>query len=182
MQITRFVHVNVVVRDLERTLAFYTEVMGAKVLERLEERRVDIREPMGVSSEGARDYVAALLYWNDDRHGPYVDVIEWQYAEDQTERLDPRPPLGAQDLGWARIALQVDDLKAWERHLEEHHVPIKAPARWEVQGSWKLGLLVLEDPDGTLIELVEFPEGISRRGSIGAEILTSSRGMPNASM
>lgn len=159
MKIERFVHANVVCSDLSTSLNFYVDILGGKAHEIFESGDSDLRACMGVGEEGASSYRAALVEFGDTRGGPYLDLVEWIGSP----LPGRRPPLQAQDLGLARVALEVSDLEAWEKYLRDSDVPIVGPMQEERVGPWTLRLLLCRDPDGTLIELAEFPEGQRRR-------------------
>lgn len=161
MRITRFIHTNVVCSSLSDSLHFYVDVLGATLHQPLDDGGVDLRSCLGVGSSGASQYRAALVYFAEDRGGTYLDLLEW-IGDDQPDR---RTPLAAQDLGLARIALEVDDLDAWIQHLAAHSVPLAGPVQDARIGPWALRLLVCRDPDGTLVELAEFPQGTRRKAS-----------------
>jgi len=159
LQISRIIHTNVVCADIERSLKFYTQVLGAKVHERVDDGGADIRESLGVT-DGPVRYRAALLYWDDNRGGPYVDLLEWQATS--SDRV-ARPPLSAQDYGYARMAFEVDDVVAAERELQEAGLSWVGPIQEARVGPWVVKMVCCRDPDGSLIELTEFPYG-KRRG------------------
>lgn len=164
MRITRFIHANVVCSSLSDSLHFYVDVLGATLHQPLDDGGVDLRPCLGVDNSGASQYRAALVYFAEDRGGTYLDLLEW-IGPDQPDQPDRRKPLEAQDLGLARIALEVDDLDAWAEHLAAHSVPLAGPLQDASIGPWALRLLVCRDPDGTLVELAEFPHGTSRKAA-----------------
>jgi catechol 2,3-dioxygenase-like lactoylglutathione lyase family enzyme len=162
--VTRFIHVNVVCSDLDRSVAWYTEVLGARIHQDLRSLGSDLRPCMGQEEEDAPNYKAVLLYFNDkERGGPYIDLVEWHYDEDADAERSGRPPLEAQDYGLVRIALEVPDIDAARAHVESTGTEIIGPTQDEPVGPWRLKLFLCKDPDGTLIELVEFPEGQTRK-------------------
>lgn len=177
MKVERFVHVNVVCTDLVRSLGFYSDVLGGTPHEIFESGDSDLRPCMGVDDDGAPSYRAALVHFGDARGGPYIDLVEWTGAE----LPHRRGPLAAQDLGLARVALQVSDMEGWVDRLEQHGVPLVGPVQEERVGPWNLRLLLCRDPDGTLIELAEFPQGQRRRyrdHSLERETLTGPSAQP----
>lgn len=153
--ISRFIHVNIVCRDLVRTLEFYVDVLGAKIHEIFTSGDSDLREVMGVDGSGTPAYRAALVYWGDDRRGPYLDLLQWVGAHDD----QAREPLRAQDRGLVRVALQVDDVDAVAGELRARGVPLLGPVHEAPVGPWVLRLVLCQDPDGTLVELVSFSQG-----------------------
>jgi catechol 2,3-dioxygenase-like lactoylglutathione lyase family enzyme len=161
--VTRFIHVNIVCSNLERSIAFYRDVLGASVHQHLASNGSDLRPCMGMGADAAPHYKAVLLYFNDnERGGPYIDLLEWYYDEgDDSDRV-ARPPVEAQDYGLVRLALQVSDIEEAEQRVRASGAEIVGPIQDEPVGPWRLRLFLCKDPDGTLIELVEFPEGMSR--------------------
>ncbi|MGH3756405.1 VOC family protein [Actinophytocola sp.] len=155
--ISRFIHVNIVCRDLVASLNFYVDVLGAKVHEIFASGDSDLRNVMGVDSRGAPSYRAALVYWGASKRGPYLDLVQWIGGPD-----DGRPPLRAQDCGLVRVALQVDDVDQVAAELADRGVPLVGPVHEAPVGPWLLRLVLCTDPDGTLIELVSFTNGETR--------------------
>ena len=161
MQVLNIMHVNVVCSDLDRSLHFYRDLLGAQVHQFLDEADTDLRPALGIGPDGPEEFRAALLYWGDARGGPYIDLLEWQSL--QAGETRQRDPLGAQDLGLVRVSLTVDDLGAFADTLRDNDVPLLAPIHDTRIGPWRLRILVSRDPDGTLVQLVDFPEGTRRR-------------------
>jgi catechol 2,3-dioxygenase-like lactoylglutathione lyase family enzyme len=156
--ISRFIHVNVVCQDLEKSLEFYVDVLGANVHEIFTSADSDLRDVMGVDESGASGYRAALIYWGDSKRGPYIDLVQWVGESN----IDSRPPLTAQDRGLVRVALQVDDVDAVAQELRSKGITLLGDVHEAPVGPWKLRLVLCEDPDGTLIEFVTFPGGETR--------------------
>jgi len=125
----RMAHTMIRVRDLEKSLDFYTRVLGMKVL-----RRKDYPDGkftntfVGYGPE--ETHVAIELTYNWDREEPY--------------------DLGN---GWGHVALEVPDVYATCEALTEAGAKITRPP-----GPMKHGTRVIafvEDPDGYKIELLE---------------------------
>jgi catechol 2,3-dioxygenase-like lactoylglutathione lyase family enzyme len=162
LEIKRFVHVNVVCSDFDKSFEFYTEVLGATAHAYLGDDGVDVRPAMGMGDDGAPGFKAVLLYWGDARGGPYIDLLEWTYPPGTEKKPERRSPLGAQDRGLVRVALQVDSVDEWVARLKEYGTRVTTPQD-VILGPWRQKLVLFEDPDGTLLELVEFPEGQKRK-------------------
>lgn len=155
-------HVNICCRDFQKSLHFYTEILGATLHQTMDDAGYDVRPAMGVGDEYAYKYEACLLYWGEARGGPYIDLLEWVEEDGVNTMPEPRPPLGPQDLGLVRIALEVDNVDEWLAKLKSQGVPATTPQDIMV-GPWPVKIVLIQDPDGTLIELVEFPNGYSRK-------------------
>lgn len=158
INVSRFIHVNVVCRDLEKSLEFYVDILGANVHEIFNSADSDLRDVMGVGERGASGYRAALVYWGDSKRGPYLDLVQWVGESS----IESRPPLTAQDRGLVRVALQVDDVDAVAKELRERGVTLLGDVHEAPVGPWTLRLVLCKDPDGTLIEFVTFPSGETR--------------------
>jgi lactoylglutathione lyase len=125
----RMAHTMIRVRDLEKSLDFYTRILGMQVL-----RRKDY--------PGGKFTNTFVGYGPEDSHA----VIELTYNWDQEEPYD----LGN---GWGHVALQVPDVCATCEALQEAGAKITRPP-----GPMKHGTRVIafvEDPDGYKIELLE---------------------------
>ena len=125
----RFAHTMMRVRDLDKSLAFYTDILGMKVLRQKE-------YPGG-------KFTNTFVGYGPEDSSP---VLELTYNWDQAEPYD----MGN---GWGHIALEVPDVYATCSALEQAGAKItRAP------GPMKHGTRVIafvEDPDGYKIELLE---------------------------
>lgn len=125
----RFLHTMIRVRDLEKSLDFYTRHLGMKVL-----RRNDY--------ETGRFTLAFVGYGDESNH----TVIELTHNWDQTENYD----LGT---GFGHLALGVQDIYGTCEKLKAEGVSIPREP-----GPMKHGTTIIafiEDPDGYKIELIE---------------------------
>ncbi|HEX9771778.1 MAG TPA: lactoylglutathione lyase [Kiloniellales bacterium] len=125
----RMAHTMIRVRDLEKSLDFYTRVLGMKVL-----RRKDYPD-----GKFTNTFVG---YGPEETHA----AIELTYNWDREEPYD----LGN---GWGHVALEVPDVYATCEALQEAGAKITRPP-----GPMKHGTRVIafvEDPDGYKIELLE---------------------------
>jgi len=125
----RLAHTMIRVVDLDRTLDFYTRVLGMRVLRQKE-------------YPGGRFTNTFIGYDEEDAS----TVIELSWNWDQTEPYD----LGN---GWGHLALEVPDVYATCEQLAAEGARITRPP-----GPMKHGTRVIafvEDPDGYKIELIE---------------------------
>ncbi len=125
----RMAHTMIRVRDLEKSLDFYTRILGMKVL-----RRKDYPD-----GKFTNTFVG---YGPEDSHA----VIELTHNWGREEPYD----LGN---GWGHVALEVPDVYATCEALQEAGAKITRPP-----GPMKHGTRVIafvEDPDGYKIELLE---------------------------
>ncbi len=125
----RLLHTMIRVRDLEKSIDFYTRLLGMKVL-----RRRDY--------PGGEFTLAFVGYGNESDN----TVIELTYNWDQKEPYE----LGT---GFGHLAIGVPDIyRACER-LEQEGVSIPRPPGPMKHGSSVIAFI--EDPDGYKIELIE---------------------------
>ncbi|MDX1423636.1 MAG: lactoylglutathione lyase [Kiloniellales bacterium] len=125
----RMAHTMIRVRDLEKSLDFYTKVLGMKVLRQKE-------------YPGGKFTNTFVGYGPEESH----PAIELTYNWDQEEPYE----LGN---GWGHVALEVPDVYATCEALQEAGAKITRPP-----GPMKHGTRVIafvEDPDGYKIELLE---------------------------
>jgi lactoylglutathione lyase len=125
----RLLHVMIRVKDLDKSLDFYTRLMGMQLM-----RKRDF--------PGGKFTLAFLGYGEEESN----TVVELTHNWDQEEPYE----LGS---GFGHLAVGVPDIYATCERLEGEGVPIPRPA-----GPMKHGGAVIafvEDPDGYKIELVE---------------------------
>ncbi len=141
-------HVNVNCSDLEQSLGFYRDLLG---LTASTHTRPDA--PQGGAAFGLE--VAQWDAWilHDARGfgaGLVVDLLEWQVP------LPTGRPNRATDLGHSRLGFYVSDLDAvFGRVIEAGLTTYGAPHATGVEGSDPVRAVVVEDPDGMMVELVQ---------------------------
>lgn len=125
----RFLHTMIRVKDLEKSIDFYTRHLGMKVLYRNE-------YPSG-------EFTLAFVGYGDDKSNT---VIELTHNWGQEEPYD----LGD---GFGHLAIGVPDIYGTCAALEKEGVKIpRAPGPMKHGGSV---IAFIEDPDGYKIELIE---------------------------
>ena len=131
----RILHTMLRVGDLDRSIAFYTDIMGMKVLRKSENEEYK--------------YTLAFIGYQDESEGA---VIELTYNWGQSEY----------DLGsaYGHIAIEVDDAADACARIKEAGGNVTREAG-PVKGG-KTVIAFVEDPDGYKIELIEKkPSGTS---------------------
>jgi catechol 2,3-dioxygenase-like lactoylglutathione lyase family enzyme len=142
--ITRIDHLNIVVSDLDRAIAFFRllgfdEGLGAELDPAFLQRLTGIA--------GAQGRFVTL------RHpGSNVTIELLQFAAD----AGADPQLGRADrIGLRHLAFAVDDIEATVEKLHAAGVAFLSPIQtWEQTGK---RLVYLHGPDGILLELAEYP-------------------------
>ncbi len=125
----RLLHTMIRVQDLEKSIDFYTRLLGMNEL-----RRTDF--------EGGRFTLAFVGYGDEESNA----VVELTYNWDQAEPYE----LGD---GFGHLAIAVPDAYAVCEAMEKEEVEVPRPA-----GPMKHGTRVIafiKDPDGYMIELVQ---------------------------
>jgi catechol 2,3-dioxygenase-like lactoylglutathione lyase family enzyme len=157
--ITHLVHANVVCTDFDRSFDFYTRVLGARLIGRVFtfDAGADFRAVLDV--EGSVRCKAALLTWSDQDAATYLDLLCFL-----GERGEPVPRTAKQP-GLARLGLRVRDMAETLARVREHDVPVVAgPVTLTPMPGRQRHVLTIRDPDGTMLNLMEFPELSSGRG------------------
>ena len=124
----RIDHVEVVTNNLDRTVTFYTEVLGFTV---------ELRDRIEQSGLGVP---IDLVYL--DLGGTVVELIAYEGIS-----VDPAPQ--KEHLGYRMIALEVDDMDKTAAYLKEKGVDIV----WGPMVRDTYARAEIEDPNGNRIEL-----------------------------
>ena len=128
-------HLVLVVREIERALAFYRDVLGCRVLREAEWRRGEARFPSLA--------VGADQMLNVHQAGVPIDP----------EAANPQP--GSEDLCFVAAASIAEVLA----RLQAHGVPIERGPVRRAGGRGELGTSVyVRDPDGNLLEIMSYAE------------------------
>ena len=128
MQGLRFAHVAFRVADIQRTLRWYDEVFGAKL--------VYHAEAVGPKPE---------YYYAEFRHGQMIEFFTGG---------KPAPEPLPDATGFVHFSLLVDDIQAAIAHLQAVGATIVRPY---FEGRAKQRIIYVGDPDGNVIELMEIP-------------------------
>jgi glyoxylase I family protein len=154
--VQRFFHVNVNCTDFARSLAFYELIGFAKVLD-FDEAPGPVRS-FGQAGLGPVlglpddcDGRAALLALGDESGATRLDLIEWKQP-----KVTPERRKNLAQPGLARICLKSTDCEAVHARLSAAgYVVYSTPRRVHLGGGW-IKVFCCEDPDGIVIEFMEF--------------------------
>jgi lactoylglutathione lyase len=143
--ITRPHHMGIQVADLERSLAFYRDILGFEVAFAWNPQADYIREMVGYP--GADIHAAILRLPSSD---VFLELLEYRNVERQPVDTRTANP------GTAHIAFFVEDLESLYASLVERGVPsVSAPVTPTI-GPNKGGRAVyMIDPDGVRVELIQ---------------------------
>jgi catechol 2,3-dioxygenase-like lactoylglutathione lyase family enzyme len=139
----RMSHIGVCVSDWKRSLRFYGDLLGFRLVDELEFEG----EPSAtlLQLDGVR-FRAIYL----EREGVVVELLAYQ-APEAVGGAAPRP---MNQLGITHFSLQVDDLDAFLAGVPAAGGRVLEETRIEVPRA-KTRAIFVTDPDGTRIELVE---------------------------
>jgi lactoylglutathione lyase len=139
-------HVGLTVSDLERSIAFYRDVLGFNVAYERGEVTAEYM-PRLVGIPGARLKIAGL-----DVPGLHLDLVEY---------IEPKGAVAAgatSDVGNVHVGFTVDDLWAAYRRLSAAGVRFKSepvsPTTGPNKGGWAIYFV---DPDGITLEMIQRP-------------------------
>lgn len=145
-------HVNINVRDLDASVAFYEKlgfqsfIPAIPYLNLSQDTEAPIPAEAGEALGLERETAGRACIMQLDDGFPKLDLTELRGGE-------PRKPLKNRDLGLVRICLISEDLAADYEHLQSRGVPFLAPPAACHERLADVAVCV--DPDGTLIELLQ---------------------------
>jgi glyoxylase I family protein len=145
-------HINIVVADLERSVAFYTGVLGfTKTREAyLEGEWID-------RIVGLRGVRGRVVYVVAPAGEPRLELLRYEQPRGLAVAENSR----ANTVGLRHIALRVDDIAATVARVraagaEVFSEPVRVPAGVVRHDAGEKTLVYLLDPDGVILELAEY--------------------------
>ena len=153
-------HAGITVSDLDRSLAFYHDLLGLELLWRRLYDEPDIRDIVGVPEATSFDIAMLRIPGSD------VEVELLQY-HGSPRRSGAVPPSCH---GTGHFCLFVDDAAAAHAALVARGVRFRSPGPVEMTGGANRGgkSMYALDPDGYVIELHERPPQRASQGRDGA--------------
>jgi len=146
MPLKSIFHVNVNCSDFERSKSFYENLGFTTVMDLPDLATADLEVGLALPELAGR--AAIMMLDPDDPRQARLDLIEWTNPDDN----DPPYPHLAH-LGINRIAIWTVDLEGEYERLRADGVEFLSEPRI-LQGHTRF--VCLKDPDGTIIELIEF--------------------------
>ena len=144
-RVTGLDHVSVTSGDLDRSIAFYSDLLGLTVRASGDARGAGDFEVTG--------FTDATVRWADIElsGGQVLELIEY---------IDPRGAPSrpaANDPGATHISLRVGDIEAIHGRLREAGVPVRTdPIELTAPGAWQgARCFYASDPDGVTVELIQ---------------------------
>lgn len=142
LAVQNFSHVCIGVSDIEASLAFYTAVLGMDVVFDVELAGAGLDSVTGGAAQQGR-MIGGLI------GAAMVELLSLGAV--------PECPSGPH-LGYTNISFRVDDLDVSYDTVTRHHPDVRADPPVDIGG---VRMFFVYDPDGTPIELLELPGGVS---------------------
>ena len=145
MPLQRVTHVGVCVTDLERSVAFYRDLLGFQYLSEIHVAGEPSDTLLSLKDVDLR---AAYL----ERDGFRLELL--LYGSPKSPRQ--ARPHAMNDLGFTHLSLRVSDLAEVVSQLRAAGVKIVDATRIDIP-AFEAAAVMIEDPDGLRIELVQAP-------------------------
>ena len=145
-------HLNIVVSDLERSVAFYTDLLGLEVT-----KRAVLEGDWIESIVGLAGVQADCVYLQPPGGGPRIELLRYRAPEGAAL---PETAM-ANTVGLRHVAFRVTDIEAMHARLTAAGVrfigpPTAVPGSAVRHAEGQKRLCYFHDPDGTLLELAEY--------------------------
>jgi lactoylglutathione lyase len=138
-------HTGLTVRDLDRSVAFYRDVLGMDVVFEQEKQGGYLAEIVGYPEAHVR--MAHLAFAGETQR---IELFEYVEPPSRGEAGEPR------DVGITHVCLRVDDVdELYERMCAAGAAPLSAPVLVDTGANAGGRGVYLRDPDGILIELFQ---------------------------
>ena len=143
--LTRLFHVNICVRDMERSIRFYQQ-LGFNKVDDFTVEDPSVGEGLGLKASKVRGVFMRL---GDDPNAPVLDLV--QFVDPPTQG---QPYSTLNNVGICRIAFAVDDIDKTYENLKKMDVEFVAPLKTIGLGGTQTSFVCFKDPDGTVLELI----------------------------
>jgi catechol 2,3-dioxygenase-like lactoylglutathione lyase family enzyme len=153
MTISPVHHTNISVSDLERSIAFYRDALGYRVNMRAPIERPEFQRYTRVGPHTTGEM--AMLHTGDSPTVGMLELIQWSPAPEH-----PTPPKRPGDPGPCMIVVEVrnETLEDVRDRLAAMDIePWSDILDIQMEGYPAFRGLIIEDPDGVLIELIQLP-------------------------
>lgn len=145
-------HINFVVSDLERSVRFYTELLGF-----IESKRAHLEGEWIESIVGLKGVIADVAFIIAPAGEPRIELLCYK-----TPKGDALPANSlANTIGIRHLALRVDDIHETAERLKGAGVrllgePVVVPETVVTHDAGHKMLCYFHDPDGVLLEITEY--------------------------
>ncbi len=145
-------HLNIVVSDLQKSVTFYTELLGFRVT-----RQAVLQGEWIDKVVNLKNVTADVVFLEPPNANVRIELLCYKSPEGQSI---PANSL-ANTTGIRHVAFQVDDIKKATAKLEKANVrflsdPVKVPSSTVKHQKGEKSLVYFYDPDGVILELAEY--------------------------
>jgi len=145
-------HINIVVSDLERSVHFYTELLGL-----VETRRAHLEGSWIESIVGLKGVRADVVYVEPVSGGMRIELLQYRAPVGKSLPENALP----NTVGLRHIALRVRDIHEVCKRLVAAGVelvgpPVEVPSGVVTHDAGDKVLCYFHDPDGVILELAEY--------------------------
>ncbi len=150
--ITAIDHLNIVVTDLERSVTFYTELLGFRLA-----REASLEGEWLDRIVGLKGVKGRVAYVVAPAGEPRIELLFYEAPIGE----DPAVNCRANTRGLRHVALRVDDIHAMTAKLRTAEVevfsdPVTVPQGVVEHDQGEKTLVYFLDPDGVILELTEY--------------------------
>ena len=136
-------HFGIVVRDMERSLLFYRDLLSLRIVSSMAESGAHLEQVLGLPN--VRVHTVKMTAENGSA---LVELLEFESHPDESPQ-----PRTICSLGPTHVAFTVENLDAVFGRLSRQGVRFNSPPQRVPDGRAKVAFC--RDPDGTPVELVE---------------------------
>ena len=136
-------HFGIVVRDMERSLPFYRDLLGLRIVSSMAESGAHLERMLSLPNVHVHTVKLAA-----ENGSSLVELLEFESHPDESPQSRTICSVGP-----THVAFTVEDLDALFGRLTRHGVPFNSSPQQAPDGHAKVAFC--QDPDGTPIELVE---------------------------
>ena len=145
-------HINIVVADLDRSVKFYTGLLGFQII-----RKAHLHGAWIDKIVGLENVSADVVYVIAPAGEPRIELLQYNSPVGNSVEENSR----ANTTGLRHIAFRVDDIHALAAKLKQAGVklysePVTVPAAAVKHDAGQKTLLYFTDPDGVILELAEY--------------------------
>jgi catechol 2,3-dioxygenase-like lactoylglutathione lyase family enzyme len=147
-------HFSFTVGSLDRSLAWYTEILGLELVHRQTQDNAYTRELVGIE-DAVLDIAQLRIPGSPPRHSTHMlELVEYVRPKGRGARELP-----TNDVGTAHLALLVTDIHERHARMVEAGVRFRHPPVAIAEGANAGGFSTyFHDPDGITLELLQPPE------------------------
>ena len=141
-------HTGVTVSDIDASIAFYRDVLGFPV-----SQKVHVGGPIFATLTGVPDAEIDVAFVHAPGHE--IELLCYLNPARVPSRLRPCDP------GFLHICLKVSDIDAVVRSVSDHGFEAVSPIQTVPDGpAAGLRAIYVRDPDGVVLELIQEPPGV----------------------